>query len=144
MNNKTLVALDFDRNDFTTEGFLSLSYSIEKNSTLSFVDYPSKMYKKISKQTMSVELLQRFEECFYNFFNKIKTNKTNNYFGDIHIFDIINSYPLNITPYELLDQNIQPKLIGKYIEPIQTDCPEMPEQLKSFSDLKKDPNYYYN
>ncbi|BFU23440.1 leucine-rich repeat containing protein [Entamoeba histolytica HM-1:IMSS-B] len=144
MNNKTLVALDFDRNDFTIEGFLSLSYSIENNSTLSFVDYPSKMYKKISKQTMSVDLLQQFEECFYNFFNKIKTNKTNNCFGDIHIFDIINSYPLKITPCELLDKNVQPKLIGKYIEPTQTDCPEMPEQLKSFSDLKKDPNYYYN
>ncbi|ELP95169.1 carmil, putative [Entamoeba invadens IP1] len=144
MHNKTMIALNFDGNEFTGEGFLALRYAMEYNDVLSFVEYPSKMYKKVAKNLSNVELLERFQDSFYNFFNKVKTNKANNCFADVHIFNIINSYRLQMGMPELVDTEKEPKLIGKEIvKTVEFDY-QMPEQFQCFEELKKDPSIYYS
>ena len=144
MHNHSLIALNFDSNNFTTEGFLSLSYAIEFNATISFVDYPTVMFKQILKQKMSEALQRRFQESFYNFFNKVKTNKYNNYFNDVRIFDTINTYPIELGKSEKALPSAEVKVVARDIVRQDEEEYEMPEQFRVMQELKRSPKYYYD
>ncbi|KAL7721863.1 Uncharacterized protein QTN25_000654 [Entamoeba marina] len=139
------LALNFDDNSFTTEGFLALGYAIGFNDVLSFVEYPSKMIRRITKNIHSTYILQRFHESFYTFFNQVKHNKSSNGFCDIKYFDIINAFPLELRPPQVVSDKVKPKLFPQEIIGGRkaTSNEELDDKFSCFEELKNDPTHYF-